>query len=346
MSLPQGRPTDGEDGELDLPGFASAEDGPHHAAETPADEDESSPARPEPDRWTQELPLPEPAAGLGADIVNDVTQIYLNEIGQHLLLSAPEELTLARAMVAGDFEARQQLIEHNLRLVVSIAKHYTNRGLALPDLIEEGNLGLIHALNKFDPERGFRFTTYATWWIRQAVERAIMNQSRTVRLPAHVVKELNVVLRALRHLEMHGQPDGREVALEDVAHLLDKPVEQVRKVLGYNERTTSLDAPLDRDGGVSIGDSLADEGALSPELVLHNSEIEAWVRMWLAELNERQRIVIERRYGLNDRDVATLEELAREIGVTRERVRQIQAEALEKLRSRLKRRGLDRDSLL
>ena len=271
MSLPPAAASARDDPELDLPGFAPAEDRPHHAAEPVAD-DEPSTARPERDRWTQELPLPEPAAGLGADIVNDVTQMYLNEIGQHVLLSAPEELALARAMVAGDFAARQTLIEHNLRLVVSIAKHYTNRGLALPDLIEEGNLGLIHALNKFDSERGFRFTTYATWWIRQAVERAIMNQSRTIRLPAHVVKELNVVLRALRHLEMHGQPDGRDVALEDVAHLLDKPVEQVRKVLGYNERTTSLDAPLDRDGGVSIGDSLADEGALSPELVLHNSE--------------------------------------------------------------------------
>jgi RNA polymerase nonessential primary-like sigma factor len=334
-----------DDAELELPGFPHVDEHPEHGTE-PAAADDPSQSRPEPDRWTQELPLPEPAAGLGADIVNDITQIYLNEIGQHVLLSAPEELALARAMGAGDFAARQRLIEHNLRLVVSIAKHYTNRGLALPDLIEEGNLGLIHALNKFDPERGFRFTTYATWWIRQAVERAIMNQSRTVRLPAHVVKELNVVLRAMRHLEMHGQPDGRDVALEDVAHLLDKPVAQVRKVLGYNERTTSLDAPLDRDGGVSIGDSLADEDAVSPELVLHNSEIEAWVRLWLAELNERQRTVIERRYGLNNRDVATLEELAREIGVTRERVRQIQAEALEKLRSRLKRRGLDRDALL
>ena len=334
-----------DDADLDLPGFAPAEDGRPREPESVA-ADEPSPPRPELDRWTQELPLSAPAVGLGADIVNDVTQIYLNEIGQHVLLSAQEELALARAMGAGDFAARQRLIEHNLRLVVSIAKHYTNRGLALPDLIEEGNLGLIHALNKFDSERGFRFTTYATWWIRQAVERAIMNQSRTIRLPAHVVKELNVVLRALRHLEMHGQPDGRDVALEDVAHLLDKPVEQVRKVLGYNERTTSLDAPLDRDGGGSIGDSLADEDALSPELVLHNSEIEGWVRMWLAELNERQRTVIERRYGLNDREVATLEELAREIGVTRERVRQIQAEALEKLRQRLKRRGLNRDALL
>jgi len=339
------RPSAEDDPDLDLPGFESAGDSGHASSERGHDDDHAT-ARAEPDRWTRELPLPEPAPGLGADIVNDVTQIYLNEIGQHVLLSAAEERTLARAMAGGDFEARQRLIEHNLRLVVSIAKHYTNRGLALPDLIEEGNLGLIHALNKFDSERGFRFTTYATWWIRQAVERAIMNQSRTIRLPAHVVKELNVVLRALRHLEMHGQPDGRDVALEDVAHLLDKPVEQVRKVLGYNERTTSLDAPLDRDGGGSIGDSLADEDALSPELVLHNSEVEEWVQMWLAELNERQRTVIERRYGLNDRDVATLEELAREIGVTRERVRQIQAEALEKLRQRLKRRGLNRDALL
>ena len=326
-----------------LPGVEPLPEGAdqEHEPETAHAED-----APEPDRWTQELPLSEPAPGISADFVNDLTQIYLNEIGGHTLLKADEELSLARAMKAGEFAARQKLIEHNLRLVVSVAKHYTNRGVALPDLIEEGNLGLIHALEKFDPERGFRFTTYATWWIRQAVERAIMNQSRTIRLPAHVVKELNVVLRALRHLEMHGQPDGRDVALEDVAHLLDKPVEQVRKVLGYNERTTSLDAPLDRDGGGSIGDSLADEDALSPELVLHNSEVEEWVQMWLAELNERQRTVIERRYGLNDRDVATLEELAREIGVTRERVRQIQAEALEKLRQWLKRRGLNRDALL
>jgi len=301
---------------------------------------------PERDRWTRELPLDEPAPGLSADFVNDITQIYLNEIGQHLLLKADEELSLARAMKAGEFAARQRLIEHNLRLVVSIAKHYTNRGLALPDLIEEGNLGLIHALEKFDPERGFRFTTYATWWIRQAVERAIMSQSRTIRLPAHVVKELNVVLRALRHLETHGMPGGREASLDDVAHLLGKPIEHVRRVVGYNEHVASLDAPLDRDSGLSIGDGIADDGALAPELLLHNSEIETWVRQWLAELSERQRTVIERRYGLNGRDAGTLEELAGELGVTRERVRQIQAEALDKLRARLKRRGLDRDALL
>jgi RNA polymerase nonessential primary-like sigma factor len=326
-----------------LPGVDPA---PGAADEDVPGEANAAEGTPERDRWTQELPLSEPAPGLSSDFVNDLTQIYFNEIGGHTLLRADEELALARAMKAGDFAARQKLIKHNLRLVVSIAKHYTNRGLALADLIEEGNLGLIHALEKFDPERGFRFTTYATWWIRQAVERAIMNQSRTIRLPAHVVKELNVVLRALRHLEMHGDPQGREASLDDVAHLLGKPIEQVRRVIGYHDHVASLDAPLDRESGTSIGDGIADDGANAPELLLHNSEIEAWVRQWLSELAPRQRAVIERRYGLGGCETATLEEVAREIGVTRERVRQIQAEALEKLRARLARRGLDRDALL
>ena len=273
----------------------------------------------EPDTRTQELPLEVPAEGVGADFLNDVTQIYLNEIGQSPLLTPAEELECARATRAGDFEARQKMIERNLRLVVSIAKHYLNRGLTLADLIEEGNLGLIHALEKFDPERGFRFTTYATWWIRQSVERAIMNQSRTIRLPAHVVKELNVVLRALRHLETHGMiGEGREPTLDDAAHL----------------------------PGLSVGDQLTDDQAPTPELVLHNSEIEEWIKQWLSELSDRQRRVIERRYGLNGREVATLEELARELDVTRERVRQIQAEALDKLRARLRVHGLSRDALL
>lgn len=328
----------------ELPGIEHADT--VHADAGVEEDSPTSPHAPEPDRWTRELPLAEPEPGLSADFVNDIAQLYFNEIGQHTLLKADEELALARAMAQGDFAARQQLIERNLRLVVSIAKHYTNRGVALPDLIEEGNLGLIHALGKFDAERGFRFTTYATWWIRQSVERAIMSQSRTIRLPAHVVKELNVVLRAMRHLEMHGLPDGREATLDDVAHLLGKPVDQVRRVLRYNEHVTSLDAPMDRDGGVSVADGVADENALAPELLLHNSEIEAWVRVWLSELNDRQRMVIERRYGLNGRDVATLEDLASELEVTRERVRQIQTEAIEKLRARLKRRGLDRDALL
>ncbi|HKE40487.1 MAG TPA: RNA polymerase sigma factor RpoS [Casimicrobiaceae bacterium] len=312
-----------------------------------APDDEGLSAATEPDTHTQDLPLDVPVVGVGADFLNDITQIYLNEIGQSPLLSPEQELEYARATRDGDFAARQKMIEHNLRLVVSIAKHYLNRGLTLADLIEEGNLGLIHALEKFDPERGFRFTTYATWWIRQSIERAIMNQSRTIRLPAHVVKELNIVLRALRHLETHGMlGENREPTLDDVAHLLGKPVEQVRKVLGYNEHVTSLDAPLDADPGLSVGDQLADDDAPSPELLLHNSEIEAWVKQWLDELSERQRGVIERRYGLNGHDVATLDQLARQLNVTRERVRQIQSEALEKLRARLRRRGLSRDALL
>jgi RNA polymerase nonessential primary-like sigma factor len=310
------------------------------------DEGEPAIAR-EPDTRTRELPLEVPVEGVGADFLNDVTQIYLNEIGQNPLLTAAEELDCARATRAGDFESRQKMIEHNLRLVVSIAKHYLNRGLTLADLIEEGNLGLIHALEKFDPERGFRFTTYATWWIRQSIERAIMNQSRTIRLPAHVVKELNIVLRALRHLETHGMlGESREPTLDDVAHLLGKPVGQVRRILGYNEHVTSLDAPVDAEQGLSVGDQLADDDAPTPELVLHNSEIERWIRQWLDELSDRQRRVIERRYGLSGVEVATLEQLARELGVTRERVRQIQAEALDKLRARLRVRGLSRDALL
>jgi len=288
-----------------------------------------------------------PGASVHAEkTVPAIKEVFVELEGLRSAGPTDEELSLARAMKAGEFAARQKLIEHNLRLVVSVAKHYTNRGVALPDLIEEGNLGLIHALEKFDPERGFRFTTYATWWIRQAVERAIMNQSRTIRLPAHVVKELNVTLRALRYLETHGMPEGREPSLDDVAHLIGKPVDQVRKVMGYNEHVASLDGMIDRESGLSIGDGIADDTALSPELLLHNTEIEAWVRQWLSELTERQRTVIERRYGLQGRDVATLEDIAGELGVTRERVRQIQAEALEKLRSRLKRRGLDREALL
>jgi len=315
-------------------------------SQAPNPDDPPEHEAPEPDRYSGDLPLEEPQAGLSGDLVTDVTQLYLNDVGQHALLTPAEELHYARACASGDFAARQTMIERNLRLVVSIARHYTHRGVALPDLIEEGNLGLIHALEKFDPERGFRFTTYATWWIRQSIERAIMNQSRTIRLPAHVVKELNVVLRALRHLETHAPAGGRDATLEDVAHLLGKDVANVERLLRYHEQPLSLDAPLDRDAGLTVADSVADESALSPELLLHESALEDFVAAWLSELPERQRRVIERRYGLNACAVATLDELARELGVTRERIRQIQGEALEKLRGRLARKGYARDDLL
>src|SRR3954452_2529713 len=246
-------------------------------AHEPGDEFDANAEQGEPDTQTLDLPLDTPGGGVGADFLNDITQIYLNEIGQNPLLSAEEELACARATTQGDFAARQKMIERNLRLVVSIAKHYLNRGLTLADLIEEGNLGLIHALEKFDPERGFRFTTYATWWIRQSIERAVMNQSRTIRLPAHVVKELNVVLRALRHLETHAPASGRDATLEDVAHLLGKPVAEVERLLRYHEQPLSLDAPLDRDPGVTVGEGVADESALSPELLLHESALERTV---------------------------------------------------------------------
>lgn len=273
----------------------------------------------------------------------DATLIYLREIGQNALLTAPEEVALARRVKEGNFEARQRMIECNLRLVVNIAKHYLNRGLALLDLVEEGNLGLMHALDKFDPERGYRFSTYATWWIRQNIERAIMNQSRTIRLPVHIVKELNIYLRAWRHLEAHKE---REPTSEDVAHLLERPVEEVRYVLGLNERIASLDAPLDIDPSLSIGEAIPDEQGLLPENLLQNTEVEAHVHEWMGELSDKQRWVIERRFGLNGLEIETLEELAVGLGITRERVRQIQLEALQALRRLLKRKGVSRDFLL
>ncbi|XZG71271.1 RNA polymerase sigma factor RpoS [Chitinibacteraceae bacterium HSL-7] len=273
----------------------------------------------------------------------DVTQIYLNEIGQSPLLTPDQERELARRVVKGDFEARQKMIEHNLRLVVNIAKHYINRGLTLLDLIEEGNIGLMHALEKFDPERGFRFSTYATWWIRQSIERAIMNQSRTIRLPVHVIKELNVYLRAQRHLEASL---GFEPTLEDIAHLVGKEVEEVRRVMGLNERVASLDAPLDIDPMLTIGESIPDEQTEGPEALLQNAEVENYVREWLKQLNDKQRMVIERRYGLNGYEICTLEDLAASLNLTRERVRQIQIEALEQLRRILRRYGVTRETVL
>ncbi|MDK9703927.1 MAG: RNA polymerase sigma factor RpoS [Sulfuritalea sp.] len=280
--------------------------------------------------------------------IEDITQVYLHEIGATPLLTATEEIRLSRAARDGDFVARQHMIEANLRLVVSIARHYQHRGLPLDDLIEEGNLGLIHALEKFDPERGFRFSTYATWWVRQHVERAIMNQSRTVRLPIYVIKELNIVLRAMRQLdrERGAQDDPPGAMLDDVARLLDRPVEEIRQLLMLNERSASLDSPLDIDPDLSMSDSMADEGAEDPAAHLAQQEAELLVADWVAQLTDRQRLVVERRYGLGGQDPATLEAIATDLGLTRERVRQIQMEALSKLRKRITRDGLSPDALL
>lgn len=310
-----------------------------HLVEQELDEDEEAVETPEAEEWQAEAPeVAEPASDWRAD----ATQLYLNEIGQNALLTATEERELAFKVQAGDFPARQKMIEHNLRLVVNIAKHYINRGLPLLDLIEEGNLGLIHALEKFEPERGFRFSTYATWWIRQNVERAIMNQSRTIRLPVHIIKELNVYLRAKRHLEARCEA---EPTAEDVASLLGKDVEEVRRVLNLNERMASLDAPLDIDPSLSLGESIADDQCIAPEELLQRDEVIGRVREWMEQLNDKQRWVIERRFGLNDHDIYTLEELATTMKLTRERVRQIQLEALAALKRVLRRNGMSKEML-
>lgn len=288
------------------------------------------------------LPEPESVAP-EIELLEDVTQLYLTEIGAKPLFTPEEELATARLVCAGDFAARQRMIEHNLRLVVNIAKHYLNRGIPLLDLIEEGNLGLIHALEKFDPERGFRFSTYATWWIRQNIERGIMNQSRTIRLPVHVVKEINVVLRAMRHLE---SADKRDSTVDRIAALIDRPVEDVRRILSLNEHIASLDAPLEIDPNHTMAEVIADDGGSDPESLLQTSEVGSLLDDWLDQLSERQRTVIERRYGLNGADVATLDVIAGDLGLTRERVRQIQMEGLDRLRKIVKRGNISRDSLL
>jgi RNA polymerase nonessential primary-like sigma factor len=198
----------------------------------------------------------------------DATQIYLNEIGFSPLLSAEEEVFFARKALKGDMAARQRMIESNLRLVVKISRRYVNRGLALLDLIEEGNLGLIRAVEKFDPERGFRFSTYATWWIRQTIERAIMNQTRTIRLPIHVVKELNVYLRAARELS---QKLDHEPSAEEIANLLDKPVEDVEKMLGLNERVNSLDVQIGTQGDKTLADTVPDQHVSDPVSLLQDT---------------------------------------------------------------------------
>jgi len=277
-----------------------------------------------------------------ADREMDATRLYLSEIGFSPLLTAEEEVHYSRMVQRGEEAGRKRMIESNLRLVVKIARRYMNRGLALLDLIEEGNLGLIRAVEKFDPERGFRFSTYATWWIRQTIERALMNQTRTIRLPIHVVKEINVYLRAARRLS---QSLDREPSPEDVAEMLDKPIEEVERMLGLNERITSVDTPRTGDNEKSLLDTIPDEQNLDPSEVLQDTDVQAHIDDWLKKLNDKQRAVVERRFGLHGWEVATLEEVGSDLGVTRERVRQIQIEALKRLREILEREGFSVDAV-
>ncbi len=272
----------------------------------------------------------------------DATRLYLNEIGFSPLLSAEEEVYYARLTQQGEESARQRMIESNLRLVVKIARRYMNRGLALLDLIEEGNLGLIRAVEKFDPERGFRFSTYATWWIRQTIERGIMNQTRTVRLPIHVVKEINLYLRAARKL---AQILDHEPSADEIATLLDKPLPEVERMLGLNERIASVDSPIGYDNDRSLLDAIPDDNNSDPYELLADDDVYANLEQWLEQLNEKQRDVVERRFGLHGHEICTLEEVGNEIGVTRERVRQIQMDALKRLREIIEHEGFSSDAL-
>ena len=268
------------------------------------------------------VPLKEPRA-------LDSTQMYLDAIGLSPLLTAEQEVSYARSALQGDSDARTRMIECNLRLVVSIAKRYQNRGLALLDLIEEGNLGLIRAVEKFNPELGFRFSTYATWWIRQSVERGIMNTSRTVRLPVHISKELNVYLRAVRELT---QQHDETPSLEKVAHHLGRSVAYAQQMHEFNEHTLSLDAASTHDSDMNLLDMLVDENNSDPSDSVQHEDLAANIDEWVSVLNQRSQEVILRRFGLRGHDCQTLQEIGNAMGLTRERVRQIQVEALARLR--------------
>ena len=274
--------------------------------------------------------------------MHDSTRQYLEEIGMSPLLTAREEKEIARQAQAGDEAARHRMIECNLRLVVNIARRYTNRGLPLLDLIEEGNLGLIRAVEKFDPERGYRFSTYATWWIRQNIERGIMNQSRTVRLPIHIIKDINACLRMSRRLR---QKLDRLPTTAELATRLDRNVEDIERLLSLHKRVM-LRAGSGSEDGANPVEMLKARRSAEPPRRAQADDVHDIVDHWVFELDDKQRAVVERRFGLHGYRRATLNEIGKDIGVTRERVRQIQLDALKRLREMLESNGISGDLVL
>ncbi len=272
----------------------------------------------------------------------DVTRLYLKEIGRSPLLSAEEEVFYARKAINGDEASRHRMIESNLRLVVKIARRYLHRGLSFLDLIEEGNLGLMHAVEKFDPEKGFRFSTYSTWWIRQNIERGLMNQARTIRLPVHIVKQLNIYLRLQREISSR---TGRDATASEIAETTASSSADIERLMILNEKLTCVDAPISSDSDSTVLDSLSDKEEQNPRRLFQLMEMQARVEIWLQQLSEKQKEIICRRFGLKGYDTDTLENVGAEVGLTRERVRQIQMEALKQLKSLIGKEGLNKELL-